>query len=123
MTAAMPAIFAGMQQNVLISPRRCPAPFSAASGPIRTGRNTDQVTATCTRRSRQRDLSVGCAAQLQQQTLQACSEADVDGMTAYLDSLKWDANGLVAAIVQVPPDAQCRLKNAHALKCPAPRST
>ena len=105
MMAAMPVIFPGMQQNMLISPRRCPVAFSAASGPIRTGRNTGYATATCTRQRRQRGSDVGCAAQLQQQTLQVRSEADVDGMTAYLDSLKWDANGLVAAIVQVPTHA------------------
>ena len=28
-------------------------------------------------------------------------EADIDGMSHFLDSLKWDANGLVAVIVQV----------------------
>ena len=28
-------------------------------------------------------------------------EQDVDGMAEFLDSLKWDANGLVAAICQV----------------------
>jgi hypothetical protein len=28
-------------------------------------------------------------------------EEEVEGMSAFLDSLKWDANGLVAAIVQV----------------------
>jgi len=28
-------------------------------------------------------------------------EQDVDGMAEFLDSLKWDANGMVAAICQV----------------------
>lgn len=53
------------------------------------------------RQSQRRLCSVMSAAQLQQQTIEVRSEANVDGMTPFLDSLKWDANGLVAAIVQV----------------------
>lgn len=41
------------------------------------------------------------AAQLEQQSIDVRSEQDIGGMTPFLDSLKWDDNGLVAAIVQV----------------------
>ena len=33
------------------------------------------------------------------------AETDIDGMSHFLDSLKWDANGLVAVIVQVSTPA------------------
>jgi hypothetical protein len=61
--------------------------------------------------------TVFSAAQLQQQTLEVCSESDVDGMTAFLDSLKWDSNGLVAAIVQVPYYGMVQFTGAHLLAC------
>lgn len=34
---------------------------------------------------------------------QVLSEADVPGMSAFLDSLKWDNNGLIAVVAQVRP--------------------
>ena len=121
--AAMPINVCGTQQNMLMSQRRCPTPFTTARGAVTSGRNLGCATARRAGQPRQRESCVGCAAQLQQQTLQVRSEADVDGMTAYLDSLKWDANGLVAAIVQVPRNAHSQLTNAHALPCPVPCST
>jgi hypothetical protein len=58
---------------------------------------------------RRRFCGASSAAQLQQQTLQVRSEADIYGMTPFLDSLKWDGNGLVAAIVQV--STECTVPN------------
>lgn len=34
---------------------------------------------------------------------QVLPEADVPGMSAFLDSLKWDNNGLIAVVAQVRP--------------------
>ncbi|KAI8473236.1 MAG: bifunctional phosphoribosyl-AMP cyclohydrolase/phosphoribosyl-ATP pyrophosphatase [Monoraphidium minutum] len=41
---------------------------------------------------------VTCAAAVEQRVVKP--EGEVNGMTAYLDSLKWDSNGLVAVIAQ-----------------------
>lgn len=60
---------------------------------------TSSQPALSRRRPQQRLRSIP-QAQLQQQSIEVRSEADIDGMMPFLDSLKWDANGLVAAIAQ-----------------------